>query len=133
FHIARADPVLSVTNGEFTSYAGPGTPGAGSDDYFSNPFVGVNPTNWSGGTGLIFVTNNVGLNSNGYLAVYGPYPNQPLPGNFVEPDGNPSFESSFSYQLSGLTKGTTYQLSFYQAFGQQQGFTGATTNQWFVG
>ena len=125
--IAQA-AVLSVTNGEFTSYTGPGAPGENNNDYFTQ----VNPTNWSGGSGLIFVTNNAALNAGYYLNVYGPYPAAPLPGNFVEADGNPYYESSFSYQLSGLTVGQTYQLSFFQAFGQQTSFTGTTTNQWVV-
>ncbi len=148
-HIAQA-AVLTVTNGEFTSYSGvvPGTNG--------DTFSAVNPTGWTGGTGgpngnLIFITTSngnqqIGVNNpNLYLQVYGPtagvtasptnpIPN-PLPGsNFVEADANPDFEDSFSYtQLSGLTVGQTYQLSFFVAYGQQTGFTGATTNQWIVG
>jgi hypothetical protein len=126
---ARAQ-VLTVTNGNFASYSGvtPGTPG----DYFQS----VNPTGWTGGGGLIFVTNQAGVNNSSlYLPVYNspPFPAPPLGGNFVEADGNPYYENSFSYQLSGLTVGQTYSLSFYQAAGQQQGFYGDTTNQWIVG
>ena len=63
-----------------------------------------------------------------------------VPGNYVEADGNPSFESGFNYQLHGLTAGQTYTLSFYQGASTQEGFgfnpvvgmnTG-TTNQWIV-
>jgi hypothetical protein len=136
---AHGNPVLTVTNGDFHLYTGttPGTDG----DYFQN----VNPTGWTGGGGLIFVTNAAGINSGIYLPVYGPTagvpasPSNPFPapppgGNFVEADGNPIYENSFSYQLSGLTPGTTYSLSFFQAAGQQTPpFTGATTNQWIVG
>jgi len=137
---ARADNILTVTNGDFSQYSGvaPGTNG----DYFNS----VNPTGWTGGGGLIFVTNYAGINNpNLYLPVYGPtagqtasipsnpFPNSPIGGNFVEADGNPSYEDSFSYQLSGLTVGETYSLSFFQAFGQQTGFSSATTNQWIVG
>jgi hypothetical protein len=50
----------------------------------------------------------------------------------VEADGNPAFESGFNYLLTGLTPGTTYTLSFYQAASQQTTFTGATTEQWIV-
>lgn len=126
---ARAQ-VLTVTNGDFASYTGvaPGTPG----DYFQN----VNPTGWTGGGGLIFVTNQAGVNNDSlYLQVYNTptFPAPPPGGNFVEADGNPYFENSFSYQLSGLTVGTTYSLTFFQAFSQQQGFYGDTTNQWIVG
>ena len=47
-------------------------------------------------------------------------------------DGNPTFENSFNQVISGLTAGVTYTLSFWQAAGQQQGFSGATTEQWKV-
>jgi hypothetical protein len=50
----------------------------------------------------------------------------------VEADGNPAFESGFNYLITGLTPGTTYTLSFYQAASQQRDFTGATTEQWIV-
>jgi hypothetical protein len=53
-------------------------------------------------------------------------------GNYVEADGNPDFESVFFEEITGLTPGQTYTLSFYQAAGQQQGFTGDTTEQWIV-
>jgi hypothetical protein len=149
---AKADPILTVTNGEFTQYSGT-TPGT-SGDYFTN----VMPTSWSGGGNLIFVTTSIqnpnstyqqfGVNDpNLYIPVYGPTAtvtaspsnpiSNPIPGsNFVEADGNPTYEDSFSYQLSGLTVGQTYQLSFYEAFGQDSEdngyFSGATTNQWIV-
>jgi len=135
---AQADSLV-VTNGNFSSYSGV-TPGTSGDN-----FQNVNPTGWTGGGGLIFVTNAAGINSGIYLPVYGPTvgqpasPSNPFPapppgGNFVEADGNPFYENSFSYQLTGLTKGKTYSLSFFQAAGQQTPpFTGATTNQWIVG
>ena len=47
-------------------------------------------------------------------------------------DGNPTFENSFNQVINGLTAGTTYTLSFWQAAGQQQGFSGDTTEQWKV-
>jgi hypothetical protein len=131
--------VLTVTNGNFSQYSGvtPGTNG----DYFNS----VNPTGWTGGGGLIFVNNYAGINNpNLYLPVWGPaagvpaspsnpFPSSPIGGNFVEADGNPLYEDSFSYQLHGLTPGTKYSLSFFQAAGQQSYFYGATTNQWIVG
>ena len=57
-----------------------------------------------------------------------------IPGgyNLVEADGNPTFESGFNFAISGLTPGQTYTLTFYQASGQQTGFSGATTEQWIV-
>jgi hypothetical protein len=126
---ARADNIV-VTNGGFTDYSGV-TPGT-NNDYFQN----VDPAGWTGGGGLIFITNQAGVNNSSlYLPVYNtpPFPAPPLSSNFVEADGNPIYENSFSYQLSGLTVGKTYSLSFFQAAGQQQGFVGDTTNQWIVG
>ena len=42
------------------------------------------------------------------------------------------FETSFNQVITGLTVGDTYSLSFWQAAGQQNGFSGATTEQWKV-
>lgn len=62
-----------------------------------------------------------------YLGIPGGY-------NEVEADANPIFESGFNYQISGLTAGQTYSLSFYQAASQQTGFANGldTTEQWIV-
>ena len=49
-----------------------------------------------------------------------PTPN--LPGNYVEADGNPSFESGLDSAVHGLTAGQTYTLIFYQGGSQQRGF-----------
>ncbi len=144
---AQADPVLTVSNGEFLNNSGPGTPGVNGSDAFNQ----VNPVGWSSGSSgpggsLIFVTTTAAVNNGSvYLPVYGPTPGvqasatnpitNPIPGsNFVEADGNPYYGNSFSYQLSGLTVGTTYQLTFWEAFGQQTGFTGTvTSDEWVVG
>jgi len=64
--------------------------------------------------------------------VYGPFAAPPPGGNFIQADGNPTFETSFNQVINGLTVGTDYSLSFWQAAGQQQGFSGATTEQWKV-
>jgi hypothetical protein len=111
-----------------------------------------NPTGWSGGGGLIFIAkpctggcvpgsaNDQSAAGPGYLQTYG----NPLGfaggGNYVEADGNPTFESSFNFTVTGLTAGQEYDLSFYQGASTQFGFgfndwtqtnTG-TTNQWIV-
>ncbi len=52
--------------------------------------------------------------------------------NFFQADGNPQYENTIYQTITGLTAGTTYSLQFQQAAGQQQGFTGATTEQWLV-
>ena len=130
---AQAFPVLpGLTNLNFLSYTGSAP---------KNSFTTVNPTGWTGGTGLIFI-DAPGTSASDpttacgptYLSTYGCPSTLAIPGgyNYVEADGNPDFESGFSYNVTGLTPGTTYTLSFYQAASQQRGFTGDTTNQWIV-
>jgi hypothetical protein len=127
---ARAD-VLPVQNLTFSDYSG-----ANPKDYFST----VNPAGWYRGPviedDLVFIdapgtATQTGGGSNSY-AVYGPFANPPPGGNFVQADGNPTYESQFKQDISGLTIGTNYTLSFWQAAGQQTGFSGATTEQWKV-
>lgn len=48
-------------------------------------------------------------------------------GWFIATDGAYGANAEFSQQIEGLTPGTQYTLSFYQASGQQQGFTGDAT------
>lgn len=126
-HSAQADPFLpGVQNLNFVDYNG-----SAPKNYFTN----VDPVGWTGGTGLIFIDAPGTADDGSYLSVYGPFPtNSPVGGNFVEADGNPSFESGFNQEITGLTPGQTYTLSFYQAGGQQQGFASglATTEQWIV-
>lgn len=56
----------------------------------------------------------------------------PLGGNFIASDGG--FQTgTITQTLSGLTIGTVYQIGFWQAAGQQSGFTGITTEYWQVG
>ena len=134
-HSAQADtPLPGLTNLNFLNYTGSAPKAA---------FTSVNPTGWTGGNGLIFITAP-GTSSSSltsacgptYLSTYGCPSNLAIPGGYneVEADGNPSFESGFNYQLTGLTVGTTYTLSFYQAGGQQVGFANGlnTTEQWIV-
>jgi hypothetical protein len=124
-----ANPVLpGLTNLNFTQLTA--TPKCS--------FSGCGLTGWSGGTGLIYIDSQTGPgsaagNSMGheYLTTYG-NPVGAITGNYVEADGNPTFESSFNYTVSGLTPGTTYTLAFFQGASQQTGFTGSTTNQWIV-
>jgi hypothetical protein len=123
-----ADPYLpGLTNLDFTAYNGSAPKG---------PFTSVDPVGWTGGTGLIFIDSTTPSQSAAgpvYLQTYGnPSPN--LAGNYVEADGNPSFESGFNYSLSGLTVGQSYSLIFYQGASQQTGFgNGLNTNErWIV-
>jgi hypothetical protein len=121
----------NLTNLNFVDYTG-----NDPKDTFSN----VAPVGWTGGTGLIFIDGpSAGASAAGpvYLTTYG-NPSGSVAGNYVEADGNPSFESGFSYSVTGLTKGQTYTLSFYQGASAQKGYgliNGqpiATTNQWIV-
>jgi PEP-CTERM motif len=99
-------------------------------------FTEANPIGWTGGTGLISIdapgtATEAGGPGNAY-PVYGPFANPPPGGNFIQADGNPFYETSFNQVITGLSAGTDYSLSFWQAAGQQQGFTGDTTEQWKV-
>jgi hypothetical protein len=132
---AQAQPPLpGLTNLNFVDYTGT-APKA--------PFTSVNPTGWTGGSGLIFI-DAPGTSSSSpstacgttYLSTYGCPSTLAITGgyNLVEADGNPSFESGFNYLVTGLTPGQTYSLSFYQAGSQQVGFANGlhTTEQWIV-
>ena len=52
-------------------------------------------------------------------------------GNFLLQDGAYQV-GTLSQTLNGLVTGKSYQVSFYQASGQQSGFTGNTTEWWDV-
>ncbi len=128
---AQATTLPGLTNLNFLSYSGSAPKGA---------FTSVNPDGWTGGNGLIFIDTPGGpSNPNSacgstYLQTYGCPSTLAIPGgyNYVEADGNPEYASGFSYNITGLTVGETYELSFYQAASQQTGFTGNTTEQWIV-
>jgi len=122
--LAPAAQANLVTNGSFETTTGTGP---------KAPFTSFHPTGWSGGGNLTFL-DGPGTAANGtYLSVYGPFPNaSPDGGNFVEADGAPSYSSTIFQSISGLKIGQTYSLTFYQAAGQQSGFTGPTTEEWAV-
>jgi len=128
---AHATYLPNVQNLNFINYTGVAPKAS---------FTSVNPVGWIGGGGLIFIdapgAPGCATCADGpvYLSTYGPFPNPPIPGNYVEADGNPDFEGSFSQTITGLTPGETYTLSFYQAGGQQMGFANGlpTTEQWVV-
>jgi hypothetical protein len=138
---AKADtPLPNLTNLNFVQFTGSAPKGcftAGCNG--GEP--SVNPTGWTGGSGLIFIADSSQSSSDPnspcgstYLQTYGCPSALSIPGgyNVVEADGNPTFESGFNYLVTGLTAGTTYTLSFYQAASQQTTFNGATTEQWIV-
>jgi PEP-CTERM motif len=122
---AWAANLPGLENQNFTQYTGSAPKG---------PFSSVDPVGWTGGNGLIFIASPTpGQSAAGpvYLTTYA-NPVGHIPGNYVEADGNPTYESGFNYTVSGLTVGETYTLSFYQGASQQTTFHGTTTNQWIV-
>ncbi len=134
---AKADVVLPVTNLQFNMLTNPLTQ---QKDFFNT----VMPIGWSVGTagagGSLTYVGQQG--SEGYTGTGGNiYPVYTNPGfsvtvpagtNFFQADGNPQYENTIYQTITGLTAGTTYSLQFQQAAGQQQGFTGPTTEQWLV-
>ena len=98
----------------------------------ANWATGPSPTNV--GNDVTFLASPGSADDlNKYMTVYGPFPKaSPVGGNFVEADGDPSY-SDYIYQgLHGLTIGQKYSVSFYQAAGQEYGYSGPTTEQWAV-
>ena len=127
---AQALPLLPILNPNFTTISGSSP---------KNVFSNVAPNSWSqsgSGSNLVFIDGPGTATTTGTggccYAVQGPFSNPPVGTNFVQADGDPAFERVFYQQLSGLTIGQTYELTFWQAAGQQTGFTGATTEQWVV-
>jgi hypothetical protein len=111
-----------VTNGGFDFYTG-----SAPKDLFTN----VLPTDWSGG--LFDYIDAPGTADMNPLPVYPGFPaTSPQGGNFVQSDSTPNYALPITQSISGLTAGQSYTLSFYQAAGQGQGDTGATTDQWEV-
>ena len=112
-----------VTNGSFEA-----------DNYGSKVNFAGNVTGWTGGGNLTFLASPGSADDiNQYLAIYGPFPaTSPDGGNFILADGDPSYRDAFSQTISGLIIGNKYTVNFYQAAGQQAGFTGPTTEQWEV-
>lgn len=92
--------------------------------------------------------NGNGVTVNGRFGSYGLYdpgnvagptphggaiPNtSPGGGNFIVADGAASYSVAIYQTLTGLTPGTVYAVSFYYAAGQQDTFSGNTTEGWQV-
>ena len=129
---AQAIPLVSNFN--FMTYTG-NTP--------RDTFANVSPSGWNVGWSDYVYINQPGTGSNS--ACGGTiFPSAQCPStlnignyNYVQSDGNPFYSSPFSYQITGLTVGQTYSLSFWQAASQQAGFANyypglSTTEQWIV-
>lgn len=120
---APASAVNLVTNGSFEITT------ATDKTYFNGQVAG-----WSGGYNLTFIDfPGTADDPSKYLTVYGPFPyTSPDGGNFVEGDGDPGYSGAIYQTINNLTIGQQYKVTFYQAAGQQLGFTGPTTEQWQV-
>ncbi len=118
---APAQAINLVTNGSFEETS------LNTKGLFLN-----NVTGWTGGSHLTYL-DYPGTATTVYLAVYAGFPAvSPDGGNFVEQDGDPSYSNPFSQVINGLVVGQSYTLTFWQAAGQQAGFTGPTTERWKV-
>jgi hypothetical protein len=98
-------------------------------------FGAANVAGWSidKPSSLTYLDTPGSADNGSYLSVYGPFAaTSPDGGNFVMMDGDPSYSATISQVITNLTIGQTYQLNFLQAAGQQQGFTGPTTERWQV-
>ena len=125
---ANAAPL--IVNGGFEDYSGTAPRGE---------FVNVNPTGWTVGNENLTEFKIVMINAPGTAddgsqwSVWGPFPNaSPDGGNFLQSDGDPDFGASVSQTVAGLVVGNSYDLSFYQAAGQEKGYDGITTELWKV-
>lgn len=129
---AIAGPVNLVTNGTFSasSYA--------NNSQFGTPYGGQGVTGWTGGTGyeLYFFGSTATTNSaasqydSGYNTGAEKLWADGTPnGNFVALDGDPSFQSTISQSIAGLTVGDHYSVSFSWGGAQLQSRTGPTTEQ----
>lgn len=116
-------PTNLVVNGSFDA-----------DFYGYKTWFGGQTSGWSGGYGLTFLASPGSADDHSqWLDIYGPFAaTSPDGGNFVLADGDPNYSDAFSQTINGLTIGRTYDVSFYEAAGQQYGFTGPTTEQWVV-
>jgi hypothetical protein len=142
---AAASPL--ITNGSFTatSLASPGgyicQNGSGVGSTCTSNLTGWTGTCSSDGcTGsntpasLLFAgTTNLTVSAwNGGLGLYPTIANAPGGGNVVAIDGGSQYRSSISQTVTGLKVGDSYSLAFTQGAAQQEGETGATTEQWQV-
>ena len=125
---AHALPMLPVQNFSFSAFSGAAP---------KNNFSTVNPADWFQGApniaNLVYVdAPGTATSFTGGYAVVGPFADPPTGGNYVQADGDPILGRTIEQTITGLTPGQQYTLSFWQAAGQQPGFSGDTTEQWKV-
>ena len=135
-----AKAVNLVTNGSFETTSSISSPGG----YFcSNATPGScvsNVSGWSsvcasGGCGSssspdsILYNGTNGSGFNGGIGLQGTVPNTPDGSKYAALDADTQFNAVIYQQISGLTVGGKYALTFYQAGAQQKGATGSFTEQ----
>jgi len=149
---AEAGPINLITNGSFTSFTnnnGQSTVGEGFQPDYNGTITGWSNSNANGGgagtggdVGYNFLfLSNTGTTAPADIGAYGVSAGLTLwdqhsagngwngqgPGNanYLALDGD--YETgSISQTLTGLTKGTVYEVTFNYAFAQQNGYTGNT-------
>ena len=140
--ISLSAQAVTLVNGNFTPVSG------GKKQQTESSFFNVANTGWSttDNSKLNYVVpiglqytdnlNIVGGSPDPTLQLYGTAPIVSPDGIatwFVVADGDPGFGAPIYQTLSGLTAGKQYDVTFYQAAGQQRTFLGPTTERWRVG
>ena len=136
-----------ITDGTFvdTSLSSPGGFLCANGSHVGNTCTS-NLTDWSGtcsssscegtstpGSLLFKGATDVSVSAwNGGMGLYPTILNPPGGGNVVAIDGGAPFASSIFQTVKGLSVGDRYSLTFFQGAAQQEGLSGATTEQWKV-
>jgi hypothetical protein len=120
-----SSPIAGVTSANPIAY-GSGVVGSGNPN--ATPLFG---TGYGGPTS----NPNGGTVSPSYATLWatpGSLPVAGYTGNAIAADGDIGFQANITQTVTGLTAGKQYTISFYQAAGQQTGYTGAWTDWWQV-
>jgi hypothetical protein len=132
-----------VSNGDFNINNVTNSRYLGGD---SNGVSAATATGWTfGNGGLTWLvktgttyTQNLNLDQNNTDLTQKMYGSAPITSPngtanwFVVADGDSNYNRTISQTLNGLEVGQRYDVSFYQAAGQQFNYTGGTTERWQV-
>lgn len=126
---SHASTANLVQNGEFNASAA----GQLNSSSYS---AGVTVPDWTNNGGYTFVldaasaASGVANNFGNTTALHGSI--NGASGYFIAADGDPTYSRSIQQEITGLTVGQNYILSFDWAAGQQLGYGGDSTSQWNV-